>query len=106
MMDKEALIQPDRGQKATEIRLDDKASFEGWLKGLSPAQRAAAEAQKFKGGGFETAILPDGDGWIAAGGVADVNALSSWCLAKLAEQLPAGTYRLAGGDPGPIDTGR
>ena len=100
MADKDALIQPDRGQHATEIQLVDKHGFGSWLKGLNPAQRAAAEAQKFKGGGYETAILPDGDRWFAAGGVADTNALSSWCMAKLAEQLPAGTYRLAGGEPG------
>jgi leucyl aminopeptidase len=100
MAEKDALIQPDRGQKATEIQLVDKNTFESWLKGLNPAQRASAEAQKFKGGAYETAIIPYGDGWFAAGGVADANALSSWCTAKLGEQLPAGTYRLAKGEPG------
>jgi leucyl aminopeptidase len=44
--------------------------------------------------------VPDGDAWFAVGGVADPQALSSWCLAKLAETLPAGTYRLAEGEPG------
>ncbi len=34
-------------------------------------------------------------------GVANTENLSSWCLAKLAEVLPAGTYRRAGGEPGP-----
>jgi len=34
-------------------------------------------------------------------GVANVDSLSSWCMAKLAEVLPAGTYRRAGGEPGP-----
>ncbi len=34
------------------------------------------------------------------GGVANVHALSSWCLAKLAEVLPGGIYRLEGRDPG------
>jgi len=96
MTDKDALIQPDRGQKAVEIRLVDKAGFTEWMKGLNTAQRAAVEAQKFDGAGFQTAIVPEGDGWFAAGGVAEVASLSSWCLARLAEKLPAGTYRYAG----------
>jgi leucyl aminopeptidase len=82
------------------LRLVDKATFDGWRKSLSAQQRASLEAQKFTGGGYETAILPDGDGWFAVAGVADVASLSSWCMAKLAEILPAGTYRLAEGEPG------
>jgi leucyl aminopeptidase len=100
MKDKNALIQPDRGQKATDIHLVDKAGLEGWLKTLSGPQRAAVEAQKFKGAGYTSAIVPQGDGWFVAGGVADTNALSSWCMAKLAETLPAGIYRLVKGDAG------
>ena len=101
MTDKHNLIQPDRGQPAIAIHLVDKANFDDWLKRLSGPQRAALAAQKFDGGGFATAIVPDGDGWLAVGGVANAAALSSWCLAKLAEALPAGTYRLAdGGEPG------
>ncbi|MFY8047473.1 MAG: leucyl aminopeptidase family protein, partial [Erythrobacter sp.] len=40
-------------------------------------------------------IVPEGDGWFAVGGVANPESLTSWCLAKLAEDLPEGTYRLA-----------
>ena len=90
MADKDALIQPDRGQKATDLHLVDKAGLDSWLKRLSAPQRAAIEAQKFTGGGYQTAIVPDGDGWFAVGGVANTASLSSWCLAKLAEVLPAG----------------
>jgi leucyl aminopeptidase len=82
------------------LHLVDKQTVDTWRKGLSAQQRASLDAQKFAGGGFETAIVPDGDGWFAVGGVADVDALSSWCMAKLAEVLPAGTYRRAEGDPG------
>ena len=39
--------------------------------------------------------MPDGDGWFVVAGVADPDALSSWCLAKLADVLPGGTYRVA-----------
>ncbi len=105
MTDKHVPIQPDRGQAAISIHLVDKQGLADWLKNLSAPQRAALAAQKFEGDGFEHAIVPDGDGWFAVGGVADTGALSSWCLAKLAEVLPAGTYRLAKGEPGPAAFG-
>ncbi|RVQ66435.1 leucyl aminopeptidase family protein [Croceicoccus ponticola] len=101
MNDKEALIQPDRGQDAITIHLVDGDGFEAWAKTLSAPQRAALAGQKFTGKGYQTAIVPNGDGWFAACGVADTAKLSSWCMAKLAGALPAGTYRLAGGQPGP-----
>ena len=37
----------------------------------------------------------------AGSGVAKPDELSSWCLAKLAEVLPEGTYRWVDGEPGP-----
>src|SRR5262245_27043524 len=101
MTDKNALIQPDRGQDATAIHLVDKAGLEDFVKPLPAPQRAALAAQKFEADGFQHAILPEGDGWSVVAGVADAAELSSWCMAKLAEVLPAGTYRRAGGQPGP-----
>jgi len=103
MTEKTALIQPDRGQDAIPIHLVNKDGFDDWAKTLSGPQRAALKAQGFSGKGYETAIVPDSSdaGWFAVGGVADPDALSSWCMAKLAEKLPAGTYRRAGGEPGP-----
>ena len=95
------LIQPDRGQAATAIHLVNKDGFAAWAKRLAKGQRAALAAQKFDGGGYQVGIVPDGDGWFAVGGVADPASLSSWCMAKLAEALPAGTYRRADGEPGP-----
>src|SRR5690606_4744153 len=68
---------------------------------LSGPQRAALAGQKFTGGGYQVGIVPDGEGWFAVGGVKDPASLSSWCVAKLAAELPAGTYRLAGQEPGP-----
>lgn len=100
MTDRQALIQPDRGQPATALHLVDKANLADFLKGLNAGQRAALSAQKFEGGGYEHAIVPDGDNWFAVAGVANVNDLSSWCMAKLADVLPGGTYRRAGGEPG------
>jgi leucyl aminopeptidase len=100
MTDKNALLQPDRGQNATTIHLVSKSGFAEWSKRLSAPQRAALAAQKFDGAGYDYAIVPDGDHWFVVSGVANPDDLSSWCLAKLAEVLPAGTYRRAEGDPG------
>ncbi|WAT19071.1 leucyl aminopeptidase family protein [Aurantiacibacter sp. MUD11] len=95
------LIQPDRGQEAIAIHLVNSETFDGFASGLSGPQRAALAAQKFTGGGYQVGIVPDGESWFAVGGVADPEELSSWCLAKLAEVLPEGTYRLAEHKPGP-----
>jgi leucyl aminopeptidase len=94
------LIQPDRGQAALAIHLVDKQGFAALASKLSGTQRAALAGQKFTGGGSQIGIVPDGDSWFAVAGVANPAALSSWCLAELAEDLPAGTYRLAEGVPG------
>ncbi|QPC99375.1 leucyl aminopeptidase family protein [Qipengyuania soli] len=101
MADKTPLIQPDKGQEATAIHLVNRDGFADWVKKLSAGQRAALAAQKFDGGGYQVGIVPDGDGFFAVGGVANPESLSSWCLAKLAEVLPEGTYRRVDGEPGP-----
>ena len=102
MNDTDALIAADRGQDATEIHLVNKEGFGNWAKRLSASQRAFLQAQKFDGSGYQVGIVPNGDSWFAVGGVADPNDVSSWCLAKLAEELPEGTYRLADDD---VDSG-
>jgi leucyl aminopeptidase len=106
MQDIAPLLQPDRGQAATSIHLVDKKSFEDWLKAQPDRARQAVQAQGFKGEGFQLAILPgQGDGWSAVLGVANVEELSPWCLAKAAEALSEGTYRVAGRGPGPATLG-
>ncbi len=106
MTDKNALIQPDRGQPATSIHLVDKEGLTAFLKTRTEAQRSALAAQKFQAEGYAHAIMPEADdGWSVVSGVADTASLSSWCMAKLAEVLPAGTYRLVDGDPGPAQFG-
>ena len=101
MTSKHALIQPDKGQPAIAIHLIDKAGLDQFRKGLSAPQRAALAAQKFEADGYSHAIVPDGDHWFVVSGVANTASPSSWCMAKLAEVLPAGTYRRAGAEPGP-----
>ncbi len=106
MTDLAALLQPDRGQAAVPLHLVDKKSFESWLNDQPGRVRAAVGAQGFKGEGFELAILPgERDEWGALLGVANVDELSPWCLAKAAEALPEGTYRVEGRSPGPAMLG-
>ena len=97
------LLQPDRGQPAHAIHIVDKSTFDSWL-GVQPQRhRTAVEAQRLRPTGYASAILPGdrpGD-WSVVTVVADASNLSPWCLAKLAETLPEGTYRVEGGEPGP-----
>jgi len=100
------LLQPDRGQPAIAIHLTDKTSFEDWLKAQPGRVRAAVKAQGFKGEGFQLAILPgEKEDWSVVLGVANAGELSVWCLAKAAESLPEGTYRVVTGGPGPAMLG-
>ncbi len=106
MTDLADLLQPDKGQPAVPLVLVDKKGFEPWLKAQPARVRHAAAAQGFRGEGFELAFLPgERDQWSAVLGVADVEALSPWCLAKAAEALPEGSYRVADRGPGPATLG-
>jgi leucyl aminopeptidase len=102
MTDFRTLIVADRGQKANPIHLVDKTSFEDWAKTRPAEDRALLNAHRFDGKtGFAFVILPrKGDEFEVVGAVADAKSLSPWCLAKLGESLPKGTYKLAAGEPG------
>jgi len=107
MSDISTLLQPDRGQTARTIHLTDPKGYDAWLAAQPPRARAAAAAQKLTPTGYASAILP-GDGpedWSVVTVVANVDKLSPWCLAKLAETLPEGTYRVEGREPGPAALG-
>lgn len=102
MTDFSKLLAADRGQHAHAIHIVDEGGYEAWLKTQSELVRSALESQNFIPSAFEYAILT-GDkayDWSVLAVVADSSSLSSWCLAKLPEVLPSGTYRIAGGDPG------
>ena len=96
------LLKADNNQPAHMIQIIDAEGFESWLAGQPERVRAIAAAQKFSGKGYEHAIIP-GEGaadWSVVAGAANSKKLSSWCLAKLAEVLPEGQYRLADANPG------
>lgn len=102
MTDFSTLLTADKGQTARNIHLVDAAGHDDWLKAQSPRARAAAAAQGFAGKAGEQAILPDekADEWSVAVGVADRAALTPWCLARAADTLPDGNYRLVDAVPG------
>src|SRR5438034_2512769 len=101
MTDFAPLLMPDRGQKARPIHLVDRDSFAKWVKGRSAEDRALLEAHRFDGKkGFTYVLLPRGGDFDVVSAVANASSLSPWCLAKLGESLPDGTYKLAGGEPG------
>jgi leucyl aminopeptidase len=64
--------------------------------------RTAIKAQKFEGSANDIAILPgDKPGeWSVVAGVSDAAVPGVWHLAKAADSLPEGTYRLADYDAG------
>jgi len=97
------LLQPDKGQPAIAIRLVDPKGFDAWLAAQPPRHRTAVTAQRLKPVGYASAILPGDapDDWSVVSIVANTADLSPWCLAKLAETLPEGTYRVDGVEPGP-----
>ncbi|MGE0179963.1 MAG: M17 family metallopeptidase [Sphingomonas sp.] len=104
--DLSALLKPDKGERATALHLVDKNGFDTWLKAQPVPVRTAVKAQGFTGEGYQFAVLPgERDEWSAVLGVANVEALSAWCLAKAAEALPEGAYRVAGRGPGPAMLG-
>jgi leucyl aminopeptidase len=105
MTDFASLIAADRSQPARTIHLVDKDGFADWLKRRPAEDRALLKVQRFTGkpGSFTT--LPRGSGFEVVAGVKNTDRLSPWCLARLAEDLPEGDYKLAKGDPGPASLG-
>ncbi|HKP34133.1 MAG TPA: leucyl aminopeptidase family protein, partial [Sphingomicrobium sp.] len=101
MTDFAPLLAPDRGQKARPIHVVDKQSFAPWVKNRPAEDRALLEALRFDGKtAYAYALLPRGPEFEAVTAVKNALELSPWCLARLAEGLPEGTYKLAEGEPG------
>ncbi len=103
MTDFNALLVPDRGQTAHSIHLVDKVTIEDWLKDQPQPRRNFLHAQGFDAKSADRAAIVPGEGngdFEVVAAVKDVESLSPWCLAKLAETLPEGSYRLANGTAG------
>lgn len=106
MTDFASLLVAGRGQKTRPIHLVDKKSFESWIKKRPAEDRRLLEAQRFDGKtAFAYALLPRGGEFEVVSAVKNAAELSPWCLAKLAENLPEGTYKLASGEPGKAGLG-
>jgi len=96
-----SLLVADRGQAARPIHLVDKNNFGDWLKKRSAEDRALIEFHRFDGtSAFAFVLLPRGSDFEVVSTVKNSEELSPWCLAKLAETLPEGTYKLTSGEPG------
>lgn len=107
MKDFSPLLVADQRQSARSIHLVDPAGFDAWLSAQPERHRAAVMAQGLKPVGYASAILPGekADEWSVVTIVANTASLSPWCLAKLADTLPEGIYRVEGIAPGPAALG-
>ncbi len=96
MTDFSETLVADQGQSAITITLMIPAEHEAWLAAQPAVVRNHAAAMRFTGAAGQHLILPDaaGDGWRVIVAVASPESLDPWALAKLAEALPAGRYRL------------
>jgi leucyl aminopeptidase len=101
MIDFTTCLQPDRGQSARTIHVVHPDQWDSWLSAQPPRTRTTVAAHGLTGKPGNRAVLP-GDGvedW-AMLLVCNESHLSPWRIASLGAQLPAGTYRLADGEPG------
>ena len=102
MTDFASLLVADRGQKARPIHLVDKDRLRRLAQEAARAEdRALLEAHASTARPASPSCCcraAASSRWSSA--VKNADALSPWCLAKLAESLPEGTYRLAPGEPG------
>lgn len=94
------LLQADRGQDAIALHVVDQAALPDWLARQTAATRALLETHRFKGAADSVAIVPADSTWFAVAGVKDAAVLRPWSLARAADVLPPGTYRLAERQPG------
>ncbi|MPT47258.1 MAG: leucyl aminopeptidase family protein [Sphingobium sp.] len=97
MTDYADLLKAETGQPAHILHLITAEYLDTWLAGQPERVRTALSLQKFRGKAGSFAIIPGEkpEDWAAITGVTDTSKLDCWCIAKAAEMLPAGTYRLA-----------
>ncbi len=106
MTDLAALLVADQGQEAIPLILLDKACFPDWSASQPAAVRAILSANRFDAAADSVVAVPCGnEKWSAVVGVTSPSSLTPWCLARAAESLPGGVYRIQDGAPGPAALG-
>ena len=98
-----ALLKPDRGEPARLIHVVDKLNYSVWAKKQTAPRQSMLAAIRFDSkSAFQFAILQgrkDGEFDVVTC-VDRADSMTPWCLAKLGESLPAGTYRIDTSEPG------
>ncbi|MGN6377234.1 MAG: leucyl aminopeptidase family protein [Sphingomonas sp.] len=96
-----ALLQPDKGQAARTLHVVRPEHYADWLARQPERVRTMVAANGLTGKAGNAAILAgdSADDWSALL-VCDEPESSPWRIASRATALPAGTYRLAEGEPG------
>ena len=100
MTDFAAMLAADSGQPATALTLVTPDALPAWRDAAGERGRTAVAAAGFAAKAGELIVVPGdaaGD-WSVLVGVA--LPLDPWALAAAADKLPAGTYRVDGGDAG------
>ena len=103
MTDFSQLLRPDRGESAQTIHVVDEHSFDDWTLTQSQSRRDMLKSINFDAKSvFQFAILQGktGSDFEVVTCVGDASNLGPWCLAKLAENVPPGNYRLSIPSPG------
>lgn len=102
MTDYSNIIQPDTGQVASALHIVSKAEFTDWLSNQPQSVRAMLAAQKCDGSVNDLASYPlaGEDGQSSVLVVEKRENLTPWALAKAADALPEGIYRLEGAEAG------
>jgi leucyl aminopeptidase len=102
MTDYSNIIQPDTGQVASALHIVSKAEFTDWLSNQPQSVRAMLAAQKCDGSVNDLASYPlaGEDGQSSVLVVEKREILTPWALAKAADALPEGIYRLEGAEAG------
>lgn len=101
MTDFSALLKADRGGEARTIHLVDADTAPDWIKGQPKDRQALLTAAEFDGKCEDRfVILPTDHDFDVVAAVADLSQLLPWSLARLGEELPEGSYRLANCSPG------
>jgi leucyl aminopeptidase len=93
----EGLLQADEGQPANRLHLVREADAPKWRSDLPGGQRAWLDAHDFKAKAGTFLTLPrDDSGVDGVQVISDAPRLGTWDLAKAANKLPGGSYRLQG----------